>query len=128
MIKRTVLSSLFLSALISVNAQDIDFSQLNRECNEGDLDSCFLAGTLYIEGDGTDKDVFSGVKLTEKACEGGVIQACSVLGEMYLSGNGVPQNSSQAVYYIDKACNGSDMYACAVLGSMRARGIGIGRD
>ncbi len=90
------------SLSVPVLAKDNDVIALQKSCNGGDLENCYIVGTLYMDGDGVEKDSFSGVKLVEKACEGGVVDACSLLGEVYLTGKGVKANSNQARYYVTK--------------------------
>lgn len=63
------------SLSVSVLAKDNDVIALQKSCNGGDLENCYIVGTLYMDGDGVEKDSFSGVKLVEKACEGGVVDA-----------------------------------------------------
>lgn len=111
------------------NASDESIPSIISSCNEGDLENCYLAANLYLDGDANLKqDKMAGIKFLEKACESGHNDSCVQLGEIYLTGKYVPVNNSQAAYFISKACEGGNMYTCSVLGSMHAKGLGVRRN
>src|SRR5574344_1867059 len=78
--------------------------ELLNYCNQGNMDDCYILGTLYVDGDGIKKDLYAGSRLIEKACENGQVNACKTLGELYLTGKGLEVNYSKANYYVGKAC------------------------
>ena len=103
--KSLIVCSLSFMSLNATFAEDINLKEIVDSCNAGDIDNCFLAGTLLIEGTDVEKDSLTGVKLAEKACTKGLREACSYLGEEYLTGKHLKANSNQAAYYIELACN-----------------------
>lgn len=46
------------SLSVSVLAKDNDVIALQKSCNGGDLENCYIVGTLYMDGDGVEKDSF----------------------------------------------------------------------
>ena len=142
--------SLFALALIACFALGAsEFEKFEKECNDGNMESCYKAGLLC-------EDNATSFKLFEKACNGGCEEGClsaseiimqedskkgirslekncnakcticcGLLGIKYSLGVDVEKDISKAVIYYDKACDRGNGLACGMLADMYRKGDGI---
>ena len=91
--------SLFALALIACFALGAsEFEKFEKECNDGNMESCYKAGLLC-------EDNATSFKLFEKACDGGDGVACGMLADMYGNGDGVAMDKTKAAVYDKKGCD-----------------------
>ena len=99
-----LLISFFLVCYTSIGAANLDIEDYKNSCNDGDVFSCGLLGSMYQWGDGVGHDALKAVEFYEKGCSGGSGYSCLMLGGMYGEGLGVLPNTSKALKFLDMAC------------------------
>ncbi len=90
--------------------------------------ACSLLGALYLAGDGIEKDLDSGRKLSELGCERGDSFGCFNAAAVYASGSGVAADPATAASFLEKACAGGDGEGCHDLAVAYEKGNGVKRD
>jgi hypothetical protein len=93
-------------------------SFLQRACDGGDGESCFLLGSLSYAGQGVPKDPAQAFALLSKSCSYGWWRGCSGLAELYRSGVGTTMDTTQAIEWFDKACRHDIASSCFSASSM----------
>ena len=97
---------------------------LQRACDDGDDDACFILGELYAEGVGIPRDPPRGLGLFRRLCAKGWTRGCGRLGDSYLSGEGTQADPAKAVENFEKACAGGHAASCLAVAAVYRRGIG----
>jgi uncharacterized protein len=90
--------------------------------------ACSLIGALYLSGDGVEKNVATGLRLSELGCERGDSFGCFNAAAVYASGAGVEADAAKAASFLEKACQGGDGEGCYDLGIDYEKGTGVARD
>lgn len=84
-----------------------------------------LVGSLYMNGQGVEKDLTKAIYWFQKAVEQDEAIAQYCLGIMYLKGDGVEQDLSKAAHWLHKSAEQGDALAQYQLGSMYLKGTGV---
>jgi TPR repeat protein len=66
--------------------------------------ACVKLGKLYLEADGTPKQLAEGQALLQRACDQRLGSACYALGRSYHTGLGVKKNLDRALELYRRAC------------------------
>lgn len=74
-----------------------------KAADQGNTDAEVNLGSLYLNGQGVEKNEIQAVRFFKLAAENGNAAAQSNLALMYLSGIGLEQNSVSAIYWFEKA-------------------------
>ena len=90
-----------------------DAARFEKNCEDGDVFSCGLIGSMYQWGDGVGQDSLKAIEYYEKSCDGGGGYSCLMLGGMYEEGLGVKQSDSQALKFLSLACDLGLAIGCA---------------
>ena len=125
------LITVFLMILLSVSAVCAEHAAtvaeisgieaLQKDCDKGNFDTCFLLATNYKYGDFPFKqDYFKAASLYKMACEGGRAGGCEGLGWLYQYGKGVRQSKTEALKYYGKACDLKDQYGCDLYAALNS--------
>ena len=85
---------------------------LQRACDGGDGESCFLLGSLSYAGQGVPQDPARAFTLLNRSCSLGWDRGCSGLAECYRAGVGTVPDRAQALRLFDKACRGDIASGC----------------
>ena len=83
-----------------------------KACDDNNMISCSILGSLYSTGNGVKQDKQKAVQLYTKACDGNDMNGCYNLGYLYNTGNGVKQDKQKAVQLFNKACDGGISVGC----------------
>jgi TPR repeat protein len=103
-----------LVAIVQRDGPDV----LQRSCDGGDGENCFILGSLYYAGRGVPKDSTRATALFRRSCESGWARGCGGLAECYRAGQGVAADGAQAVAYFEKACRAGVAASCFSVASM----------
>jgi len=90
--------------------------------------SCSLLGGLYLAGDGVEKDLARGRKLSESACEQGDTFGCFNAAVTATNGWGGDRDLAKAASFLETACKGGDGEGCNDLAAAYEKGSGVARD
>lgn len=112
----------FLMALLS-NLAFANY-ELERQCNNGDAESCFDLGNLYD----VKQDYNKAMEFYSKSCEMGEALGCYNLGSLYYNGKGVKQDYKKAREFWSKACEMNNALGCGSLGMLYYKGKGVKQD
>ena len=113
----------------SVLAVGADINALQKECDGGNVVSCYELGVLYDNArEGAAQDYQKAAELYSKACELGSGSGCSNLGFAYANGRGVKQDYAKASEFYAKACDMGNGGGCYNLGNLYAQGRGVKED
>lgn len=102
--------------------------ELKWEAMNGDRESQLLVGTMYLRGQGTEKDASQAAYWFQEAAKQGDATAQTNLAELYLSGQGLPQDDGAALFQVQQAAAQGYAPAELILGRMYLDGRGIERD
>lgn len=94
----------------------------------GDPRAQFALGTLYLDGQGVERDARTGAKWVKRAASGGLLRAQSKIGALYLEGHGVDRSEKQAARWFKKAAECNDAGAQLELGKLYISGHGVKAD
>ncbi|MDL0089323.1 tetratricopeptide repeat protein [Campylobacter gastrosuis] len=128
---KVILGLAVTSAFVFANG---DLKTLEKECENGVVKSCNLAGGQYYNGSFEAKqDYEKALKYFTKACEAkedseDKFSSCFQLGNMYFFDQGVEKNPKKAVELYKKACDGKEGYGCDGLAVAYYNGIGVKKD
>lgn len=125
---RSLLCTLILLACGHVALADATVDALTAKANSGDAAAQFDLGTLYMNGDGVQKDVQKAIDWYTKAGNQGDPDAEFNLGVMYDNGIGVAQDQKRAIDWYTKAARQGDKDAQARLAQMYFQGEGVAED
>jgi TPR repeat protein len=103
-----------------------DPEDINPE--ENSSRACSLLGTLYLAGDGVEKDLTKGRELSELGCERGDSFGCFNAAAVFTGGTGVGADAAKAASFLDRACRGGDAEGCYDLGVAYENGTGVTPD
>lgn len=110
------------------SARDIA-SAHERECEEGNAQSCAYLGTMLLRGKGdVAADPPRALRLLERACDGRIAAACTALGKAHYFGVGVARDRSLGADGFDKACAARHPEGCALLAACLLNGEGRPQD
>ena len=108
------LFALALAACFAFGASECE--KFEKECNDGDMESCYKAGLLCEDNTKT-------LKLLEKTCDGGYEPGCLVMSIRMMQ-----ENPKKGIEYHEKRCDAGDAMYCGLLGSMYSGGDGVEKD
>jgi TPR repeat protein len=80
-----------------------------------DSGACGLLGTMYLLGQGVERNGSNAEYWLLKAAANGSVASQSVLGTMYATGKGVPRNDGKAQVWFSKAAAAGDISAVYAL-------------
>lgn len=88
-----------------------------KECDNGDINSCANAGDLLVRGYQVERDYHKGLQLLQKYCDkvkgkDKGIYHCITLGDMYMNSKGTTQDYEQAKKYFKKVCDMGEQEGC----------------
>ncbi|WP_432472836.1 tetratricopeptide repeat protein [Amphritea sp. HPY] len=107
---------------------DQAIQQLSAHAQEGDPESQFQLGVLYLKGIGVTRDTKTSFEWFLKAADQGLSQAQSAIGSLYQQGVGVSQNNVEAARWWQLAAEQGDIAAQRGIGFLYLRGIGVSQD
>jgi TPR repeat protein len=99
-----------------------------KDAEAGNPEAEFHLGFVYLQGDGTPRDVAKAAAWLEKSALHGYAEAQFRLGRMYARGEGVPKDAAKAVAWMGKAAAQGHAEAQFDLAGMYARGEGVPTD
>jgi TPR repeat protein len=97
-------------------------------CDNGDIDSCYTLGIMYLNGYGIKPNYLKARDLFTKACNDKNSDGCFNLGNMYKNGQGVKQDYIKAKDLFLKACNGGNTEGCYNLSAIHYNKHNIKQD
>jgi TPR repeat protein len=100
---RILIAFVFFS-YTSIGTANTDIEGYKNSCDDGDVFSCGLLGSMYQWGDGVGHDALKAVEFYKRGCTGGSGYSCLMLGGMYGEGLGIQPNTSEALKFLDMAC------------------------
>ena len=96
----------------------------NSKSEDGDMDSCFLLGSIFECEECFGKNTFLSVYYYEKSFkERGCVAAAHKLGLIYQRGQGVEKDFPKAIHYLTVSTEKGDKNSPFTLGLMYKRGI-----
>jgi len=113
-----------LAEFVRADGQDVFL----RACDRGDGVSCFILGSLLMNGVGVPQDAVRAVSLFRLSCESGWPRGCGRLGESYLWGEGTAVDQAKAIESFEKGCRGRYPPSCFNVAMMYRRGVGCPKD
>jgi TPR repeat protein len=89
-----------------------------KAAQDGNVDAMFIAGGMYMQGQGTSVNTAEAFKWLYKAAINGRSSKESerILGQSFITGKNVPQNYEEALHWYEKAATGGDAAAQSELG------------
>jgi TPR repeat protein len=99
------------------------FAALRSAAEHGDINSQYLAGAAYLNGNGVVRDIALGEKWLLAAAERNHVAAQCDLGALYLDGRILKQSYFDGLKWLSKAAEKGDAVAMAGLGSLNAKGF-----
>lgn len=91
------------------------FALTKKACEAGHKGACGNLGTLYVMGQGTEKDEALGVKLLGVACDDGDMGSCVSLAKCLQAGIAGQNDPARAEAVLKLACNRGNGQACRLL-------------
>lgn len=140
MLKQVVICgiALLLSTAAAGKTEGLDFyskgqfdkalEELKWEAMNGDRESQVLVGTMYLRGQGTEKDATQAAYYLQEAAKQGDTTAFAYLGELYLAGTGLPQDDNWAMYWTRQAADAGNAAGQVLLGKLYLEGRSVERD
>lgn len=107
-----LLLTVIMLCFVGVCFAGADAARFEKNCEDGDVFSCGLIGSMYQWGDGVKHDALKAVEYYEKGCKDGGGYSCLMLGGMYEQGLGLNPNTSQALKFLGLACDLDIEVAC----------------
>lgn len=96
------------------------------EANQSDIRCVYALGTMYYNGQGTQKNLKLSTECYSKAADAGIIPAAISAGFAYANSMGVPQDFEKAAHYLKMAINEpaakitlAEIYAMGHAGGLR---------
>lgn len=118
----------FLLAIIAGTPAQSDVSGLEKQCNEGNSESCFTVAHRLRTGVGIQQNLRLAFQFYKKSCDGNNASGCAGLGYMYSLGRGVTKNLPASLTSFLKACELSEISGCAGAGNILIGGALDSRD
>lgn len=95
-------------------------------CKYGFPRGCSVAGMVYLEGQGIEKNIEKGVQYLSEACRQDRGESCAVLGTGYLLGrDNISKDIEKAKLLLGKGCELGSLQACINLSRMHKMGDGV---
>jgi TPR repeat protein len=113
---------------VLANQSKKSIEDIQKQAKLGNVDSQFLLGYLYNEGESVPKNLKKALKWYKKAAEQGHAEAQFNLGRLYDLGEGVSQNDKEAVKWYRKAAEQGELSGQFSLGAMYFTGDGVPQD
>lgn len=101
---------------------------LEQDARAGDTAAAYALGTLYLNGDGVDRNPAMAAAWFGRAAESGHADAQTRLGDAYRLGIGVPTDIDAALGWYRKASDGGSAAAAFTLARLYRLGDGVRRD
>jgi TPR repeat protein len=117
-----------ISRLKLMEANEARFGRTASEAGNGDSDSLYDLGKMYMEGVGTNIDYGKAITMFEQSASQGHNKSAYKLGLIYYEGSGVKRNSKLAFRWFQQAAKGGYPAAQYYLGKLYADGTGVGRN
>ena len=102
-----------------------DVVRCMKECDSGNLASCYAVGRIYENHPENPKAPKYGVYAYRKACDGGDAVSCIRLSRWYFMGLIVGQNLGVAFSLNVDGCVQKNMYACVNAAVFLENGVGV---
>jgi hypothetical protein len=122
------LFSLYWGICQTQNPNEKPLSVLQREAEAGNIAAQAKLGTMYLLGDGVEKNGTLGLNWSYQAAIAGNPRAARNVGFAYLDGLGAIKSSRAAFEWFWIAANRDDPGAQGVLSILYRRGDGVGKD
>lgn len=123
---KKIILGLALTYLSAFSFSQINVSDVEKQCEAGNLNNCTGIGEVYLYGGyGIKRNYSKAAKFLQKGCDGGDNEACHNLAKLYNEGLGVRKSYKEAIILYDKACNGGIASSCSSLGIMYESGKGV---
>lgn len=106
---KKILFALAFTAYFAFGSSELEI--LEKECNNGNMESCLKAAFQYEDDDKT-------LKLVKKACDGG-----NKLGCLTMSGIMMQKDPKKGIEYLEKRCDAGESTDCGLLGTMYSGGL-----
>ena len=118
----------FFPIMVVAQTDQVDFGQVLRDANAGNMSACVYLGHMYYNGKGVAQNYGEAFKWFQKAAENGETGAYAWLGVLYYNGQGVAQNYGEAFKWSQKAAESGVADAYVGLGQMYYNGQGIAQN
>lgn len=96
-----------------------------KSAEQGCAKSQFVAGLMYYDGDGIEKDWFKAADLIEKSAVSGIPQAQMMLGYLRFYGYGMAADKADGLKWLETAAENRDSEALRMLGNLYRQGDGV---
>jgi TPR repeat protein len=103
----------------------IDFSELKKRAEGGDVIAQSSLAYAYKTGSGVEKNPEEAIKWIQRAADNGSAEAQHNLGLSYVQGYGVPQNYEKAREWFLKSAGQGFLRAYGKIGTLHQRGLGV---
>ncbi|MBR8464527.1 sel1 repeat family protein [Campylobacter sp. faydin G-24] len=90
-------------------------TNLQKECNKGDLLKCYYLGDYYAKGYDGYKDLIKAFEVFNATCDKGSAESCYEASVFYLKGEGAEFSFEKSAERLNKACKFGSKRACNVL-------------
>ena len=117
-----------LFALFKAQPWKSEFERALLRADGGSAAAQNLVATMYLRGEGVEKDIGKAVQFYSAAAEQGFIDAQVNLGTMYLQGLGVEADPEEGFRHFGMAAELGDEVAKSVVGELLWRGHGAARN
>jgi uncharacterized protein len=104
------------------------FSEFLALAEKGDRNAQVMAGNMYLEGTGVERDVTKAAQWFQKAATAGHSYAQYALGLLYMTGQGVTKDQARGISWLEKAAQQGSIFADTTLGDAYSNGIGVSVD
>ena len=100
-------------------------SILDKACQNGTSDACFVLGIMYDTGEVVKQDSDLAVTLYTKACDASMSKSCGRLGTIYFHGISVTKDQQRGKALYTKACDNGHAESCIRLGGIYENSDGV---
>ncbi len=119
---------LVLFVLFKAQPWKSEFERALSRADGGNAAAQHLVASMYLRGEGVEKDVGKAVQFYSAAAEQGFVDAQVNLGSMYLQGLGVEADAAEGFRHFGMAAELGDEIAKSVVGELLWRGQGVARN
>lgn len=116
---------LIFTLLLAPLASGDPVSDLKGRAEQGELAAQLELAKIYLQGEGTPKNVDEAVKWFSQAATQGSSEAQMKLGTMYIAGNGVRRNSNEAAKWFMMSAESGNAAAQTQVARMCMSGAGV---
>ena len=117
------MTKIILAIAIFLNINLLANQELNKDCQDGKMQSCIELGILYSTGESIEKNMKKSRQLFKKACKNRVSRGCYYLGFIYLRGaEGIAKNEKKAMGSFARGCNIGSERSCVQYRLLKNKG------